>query len=771
MQQSNWPPCSATSAPLRRSGPLRVWTAFALAASVLACGRYQYEDRNDFRALNPDEVLASDSSLNSSLAKDASVSVPNMVTNDAGTSTLLPSGQSDAGTAGTADAATACEVGTFDNCSACGDSCAAYSLPGASDFACVSGQCEMVSCTPPYEDCDGDRTNGCEVNLSSLSNCGGCGLSCGYLNASAACNLGACEFVACGAGFGNCDADLAGNGCERPLNSLTDCGGCGVSCTRANGTATCDSGTCALSQCNNGFDNCDFDNATGCETPLDTVANCQSCGTICDILTASESSCSGGACTAATCAAGQADCNFDGLSCETNLSTLTDCVSCGVSCGDANGRLNNSTATCTSGSCQVDVCDVPFANCDSVPGNGCETTLTTLGDCGACNTGCGLDNAGESCATGTCLITSCDSGFENCDGDQSTGCEAQLGTNTHCGGCNLACSAVEVCENAQCVGSFTSFTPSNVDLPSLNPRSAPDLNLNCGGIVTLDTSGAGSNNGWCGGPAPTLIIQEQSNGPDLLVVAVQSLDVGAGTTLRVTGSRPVAFVVFGNAAIDGTIDVSANGTTGGPGQNWQCNLSDAVNAPGGGSSTGGGGGGGGALGANGGPGGSGGGNTLGGAAGQARSSSVLTPLLPGCRGGWGGGCGTLPGAGGGGFQLSVTGSLLVGGSIRSDGGAGLGGCGLSGGATGGGSGGAIVLEANVLSLTGNLSAAGGNGGNGQTGGNGGLGSATGAGAAGTSSSRGGGGGGGSAGRIRIVGAQSCILSGIAQPTPSTGTGC
>jgi hypothetical protein len=268
---------------------------------------------------------------------------------------------------------------------------------------------------------------------------------------------------------------------------------------------------------------------------------------------------------------------------------------------------------------------------------------------------------------------------------------------------------------------------------------------------------------------PDLVVQEQTSGPDLVVVTLRSLNVAAGTTLRVTGSRPVVLAVFGDATIAGTIDVSASGTAGGPGNNWECNLNDAVNGTGA-QTPGGGGGGGGGLGANGGRGGNGDGGSQGGQSGIARGTAALTPLLPGCRGGWGGGCGDPPGGGGGALQLAVTGQLQITGSLLSRGASGVDGCGIKGGASGGGSGGAILLQANQVTVGGGatLSASGGTGGRGANGGNGGVGSATGAGQAGSAApTAGGGGGGGSAGRIRITGASSCSLAGNVSPVAST----
>jgi len=680
-------------------------------------------------------------------------------------STLLPDGGAGART---------CSLGTLADCSACGDDCSTQSLPGVAQLACVSAICTIGSCAPGYDDCDNDPSNGCETALNSLTDCGSCNQPCAIPNAEASCGSGTCQLVACTPGFGDCDVDLATNGCERELNTLTNCGGCGVPCALDNATPSCDTGSCQLVSCANGFDNCDGNVSTGCETPLDTLANCGSCRTLCTTAGGTPS-CAGGSCSAASCLPNFADCNGDDDSCETSLLTLTDCVSCGVPCGDGSGRLAHATATCATGSCGVGTCDSGFADCDTSPGNGCETPLNTLLDCGGCDVRCSRANASASCASGSCTTDRCSLGFDDCDGNDSTGCEAQLGSDAHCSGCNDACTANEVCSDGECVGQFITFQPSNVTVGTLNSGAAPNLVLDCG-TVTLDTTSL-SGSGWCGRPGPSLVVQTPQNSPELLVLPLQSLAIAPGSTLRVTGNRPVVLAVFGDVNVAGTIDVSASGSTGGAGNNWNCDLlgsSNDSNGNNGGdtSSNGGknGGGGGGAFRASGGTGGSVPGvpDAAGGTGGVARGSDLMSPLIPGCNGGWGGGCGAGPGGGGGALQLAVSGRIDVTGSLLARGGNGVNGCGTSGGATGGGSGGGILLEGNQVFITGGtLLADGGRGGNGANGGGGGLGSASGAGQVGGSSGTSGGGGGGSAGRIRIKGAQGCSLGGTVTPAAST----
>src|SRR5262249_29812283 len=151
---------------------------------------------------------------------------------------------------------------------------------------CAAGSCTVASCSSGFSDCDGNPADGCEVNLNAdPSNCGACGHVCSLPSATAGCAGGACVVASCNAGFGNCDGNPA-NGCETPLNTHTNCGACGATCALANATSSCSTGLCALVSCNAGFDNCDGSPANGCETPLNTNANCGACGTACALANA-----------------------------------------------------------------------------------------------------------------------------------------------------------------------------------------------------------------------------------------------------------------------------------------------------------------------------------------------------------------------------------------------------------------------------------------------------------------------------------------------------
>jgi hypothetical protein len=87
--------------------------------------------------------------------------------------------------------------------------------------------------------CDASTCSGqCVSTSSNLSNCGGCGQVCNPANVNhAECTNSACSYDTCAAGFGDCDSNRA-NGCEANLSEPDHCGSC---------STTCSSGLCGTS--------------------------------------------------------------------------------------------------------------------------------------------------------------------------------------------------------------------------------------------------------------------------------------------------------------------------------------------------------------------------------------------------------------------------------------------------------------------------------------------------------------------------------------------
>lgn len=370
----------------------------------------------------------------------------------------------------------------------------------------------------------------------------------------------------------------------------------------------------------------------------------------------------------------------------------------------------------------------------------------------------------------------------------------------------MALPSGTVCDGGRCTGNgecnfdpdFFVYSPSNFSpLNVTRAQAAAPIVINC--AATFDSSGGNPRfTTACPGQGPlTALFRSQTNGPELLVLPVQGLLITDGGSLRLEGTRPVVFAVFGDAIIDGTIDarsvkntaVFGAGATPSDAKGSFC--SSRAGETGKGNSNRGGGGGGASFATAGGNGGSANPGAAGGNAGVVLTDLQLIPLLPGCPGGNGGRDSNVDtgigGPGGGAVQISATDKVRVGGVITVSGSAGLHGRFDFTGGGGAGSGGAILLEGRTVDVlsTAIITSNGGGGGEGAAqdvvsfdgddgapltaipalgatghdagaGGNGGV--VMNAGSPGGNSQYGGGGGGGGVGPLRINAFNKCTSS-------------
>src|SRR5439155_1661645 len=121
----------------------------------------------------------------------------------------------------------------------------------------------------------------------------------------------------------------------------------------------------------------------------------------------------------------------------TSVDTMS-CGTCGRSCSTVNG-----TASCAGGSCAI-ACASGFGDCDGDVTTGCETNLnTSVANCNTCGHACSLANATAACTRGACVIASCTAGYSDCNGLPPAGCEVHTAVDTtNCGTCGHACSTV-----------------------------------------------------------------------------------------------------------------------------------------------------------------------------------------------------------------------------------------------------------------------------------------------------------------------------------------
>ena len=417
-------------------------------------------------------------------------------------------------------------------------------------------------------------------------------------------------------------------------------------------------------------------------------------------------------------------------------------------------------SVCVAGRCELVRCLGAARDCDGLASNGCESTLDTLEQCGACGRRCELPNAHSACSGGECTFDSCQPGFADCDAMSGNGCETSLQSNDNCGGCAVRCASDEQCTGSVCRRTQDEIpecpdSPYAGDLetgdecvdlcPQDQNKRAPGA---CGcGVAdtdsdadgTLDCVDACPNGAWTSGPClpftplnldPSAL--DFTNATEAIfncgvttldtTLAIPVLSNGCGVTAQLStqtqsnGSSIAVLTVRGLTVASGSslrligsrpVAIAVYGDALIEGS---IDASAAGDAPGAGadvscdSSTGGNGsgnslfgGGGGGGGGFGTPGGA-GGTGDGARAGAGGAARGGESLVP-LVAGCGGGIGggcSARAAGGGAVQLSVSGRISVSGAIRANGAAGIRGCGSEGGGSGGGSGGAILLEARAI---------------------------------------------------------------------------
>ncbi|HEY3236315.1 MAG TPA: hypothetical protein VGJ84_16480, partial [Polyangiaceae bacterium] len=321
-----------------------------------------------------------------------------------------------------------CEVSTH-QCTGCTTDadCPAGTLCDTTAASCKPGCTPEHACMPGLDCCNGQ----CLDLKDDEANCGACNDACSTQNGTPFCTNGACT-ITCAQQFADCDANARSNGCETKITDNPQaCGDCVTVCSVLNGTGTCLGRQCAIQSCTPPHQDCDAPTGygTGCETNTNTdVAHCGGCTNACTNANGT-TTCNAGTCQP-SCAVGFADCdNNPNNGCETDTSSsVTHCGGCAPPIGSGTTcSLQNATPECRAGQCKIATCDTGFANCDLNPANGCETPANTVDNCGDCGVKCTNDHGNTSCvpASGGC-VPSCNTGYKDCDGNPNNGCE----TNT-----------------------------------------------------------------------------------------------------------------------------------------------------------------------------------------------------------------------------------------------------------------------------------------------------------------------------------------------------
>jgi hypothetical protein len=156
----------------------------------------------------------------------------------------------------------------------CGSAACGHQCPG-SDAICTAGVCGHSGCAAGFQTC---AATTCGTNTNTdVDHCGGCSGACSGQSITKACTGGKCTGT-CSTGFADCDGDKLTNGCEVNIKIDTlNCGACGAACAVQHASPVCAGGVCGYIACLAGFSDCDGNTTNGCETqgrcPVDMATN------------------------------------------------------------------------------------------------------------------------------------------------------------------------------------------------------------------------------------------------------------------------------------------------------------------------------------------------------------------------------------------------------------------------------------------------------------------------------------------------------------------
>jgi len=364
----------------------------------------------------------------------------------------------------------------------------------------IWGRCELVSCNDGYR----IYGNTCELDHCEGSDTRSCSIAHGQGEQTRDCDTdlhppewlpwGACQIVSCDSNWADCNSD-ASDGCETDITTTENCGGCGNKCETGE---LCCSGACTEPACSEDS-NCDDGKPSTvdvCNNPRECSAYCShitcdgTCNGICsdsrcdvsqDPDCGEEGCCGDDICDAGECAAGCTDdCSVDDCcgndTCDTGIGE--NCSNCSDDCGCGDEQC------CIGGTC--------YANDAVNPNNPCEKCKYSLNPNGWSpveeGTSCGTCK--ECNALGECVNSLNGTVCSECDGcgEGDGRCYKGVCKTIHCGDCVkifvspeeercLACTedALEdYCEN--CEGKSYG---GNATCVSCYKSTCQEINRNC----------------------------------------------------------------------------------------------------------------------------------------------------------------------------------------------------------------------------------------------------------------------------------------------------
>lgn len=326
-----------------------------------------------------------------------------------------------------------CELDTE---SACGDvGIACSGADGVMASACINKTCIATLCQSGYhlynDECIADSLDFCGGH-DAEHNC----------NALDGWQSGTCENANCIAK--TCESGYFLNAGVCSKNDVKNCGKSGNDCSQkvtgwGNGSCS-DDGKCVAQTCKDGYhlynQTCEIDNNTNCGSHnVKCAANSTSgiASSNCEKVTTNGSQ--KYMCVTKSCMSGYHKYTLSGIvSCEMNNNT--NCGSHGSKCNSSTMTGSSSASCTTNGVCNATACSSGYHLYSTSTQTKCEANTNT--NCGthgtACKTGNILNSTSVSCSTGTCIATSCQSGYHL----YNNGCEED--TPAHCGASRKDCN-------------------------------------------------------------------------------------------------------------------------------------------------------------------------------------------------------------------------------------------------------------------------------------------------------------------------------------------
>ena len=338
------------------------------------------------------------------------------------------------------------------------------------DTAKLIDYCPSSQCPAGYATCPDSRFP-CDVDLrTDVRNCGACGSACpsNGIGETFECVEGRCV-MACRVDARRLDCDGApDNGCETASASNENCGACGVECPDPANPCIEQGPNAFGCGCRPGRIYCASGNSSGaCIDPERDDEHCGACGTACDPDGGGRErpphtyfGCVESECGRPKCEETWGDCDTQGANgCEASLQTDDNCGACGNVCPTgtkcAADPYGSYFCACSNGGSFCPAMCVTTSTGEEFCIGQCFDLTSDTNNCGGCGISCdeARPNATPLCAYGSC-VQRCDDGRADCNGNAADGCEVDTNSDpTNCGGCGVTCdrAAGQACVEGQCV--------------------------------------------------------------------------------------------------------------------------------------------------------------------------------------------------------------------------------------------------------------------------------------------------------------------------------